>query len=210
MRYIVIVFCCAFGQLGLCAQNVEIRDVFKQMPDTICRYLSTNNKLDMIDFLDSNMEAKVSNSFNGTTTLDVMTNDYLKVTLTPASLLEMRLLPYKPAGATVDGQIICMVTTYGDSIKESVVNFYTTGWKEIKRIKNPLSRDIIKQIVSSDSILSSIGMGVADFCAEARLSSVDNTMKVSFALPQYIEGDKIVTKHMDVLKTLKWDGVSFK
>ena len=39
------------------AQDLMIRDVFKQMPDSLMPYLSQNNRLDFIDFLDANMKA---------------------------------------------------------------------------------------------------------------------------------------------------------
>ena len=44
------------------AQDLKIRDVFKQMPDSLMPYLTGNNRLDFIDFMDSNMKASVTAS----------------------------------------------------------------------------------------------------------------------------------------------------
>ena len=41
------------------AQELKMRDVFKQMPDSLLPYLTQNNRLDFIDFMDSNMVAIV-------------------------------------------------------------------------------------------------------------------------------------------------------
>ena len=53
--------------VALCApaQHLTIRDVFKSMPDSLMPYLSNNNRLDFIDFMDSNMKAEVKNQFGG-------------------------------------------------------------------------------------------------------------------------------------------------
>ena len=48
------------------AQSIQIRDAFRAMPDSLMPYLSKNNRLDFIDFLDSNMKAEVKNALGGT------------------------------------------------------------------------------------------------------------------------------------------------
>ena len=56
-RYLIAALCTlAVGQVS--AQNLKMRDVFKQIPDSLVPYLSQNNRLDFIDFLDSNMKAE--------------------------------------------------------------------------------------------------------------------------------------------------------
>ena len=45
--------------------QTTMRDVFRQMPDSIVPYLTENNRLDFIDFIDSNMKAEVTNAFGG-------------------------------------------------------------------------------------------------------------------------------------------------
>ena len=39
------------------AEGLKMHDVFKQMPDTLLATLSENNRLDMLDFMASNMKA---------------------------------------------------------------------------------------------------------------------------------------------------------
>lgn len=59
-RYLIAALCAlAVGQVS--AQDLKMRDVFKQIPDSLVPYLSQNNRLDFIDFLDSNMKAEVRN-----------------------------------------------------------------------------------------------------------------------------------------------------
>lgn len=60
---VAALFASITGQVS--AQDVTIRDIFKQMPDSLMPYLSQNNRLDFIDFLDSHMKAEVRNTFGG-------------------------------------------------------------------------------------------------------------------------------------------------
>jgi len=107
-----------------------MRDVFKLLPDTIAPYLSQNNRLDCIDFIDSNMKAEVHNSLGGKSELLALTDKYALVKLSDALLVEMRLLD---TTQEVDGsrQIVCVVQTFGTDVRESVVSFYTPEWRRL-------------------------------------------------------------------------------
>ena len=107
----------------------QMKDYFRQMPDKILPLLTTNNRLDMLDFLDSNMKAEVRNIFDGTSELTTLTDEYLFLQLTEASHVEMRLLE---TTEPVDSShtIICIVNTAGVSAQESVVRFYSAQWRQ--------------------------------------------------------------------------------
>ena len=47
-----------------------MRDVFAQMPDSVLPAVTRNNRLDCIDFIDNNLEAKVRNAFDDYVTLE--------------------------------------------------------------------------------------------------------------------------------------------
>ena len=85
-----------------------MRDVIKQMPDTLVPYLKQNALLDFIDFKDSGMKAEVSNDFGGKSQLVELTDDFALLTLNSASQIQMRLLDVKEPVDSAN-QIICMV-----------------------------------------------------------------------------------------------------
>ena len=66
MRRVIVAALLALSASQMSGQRLEIRDVFKQMPDSLMPYLSQNNRLDFIDFLDANMKAEVKNRLGGT------------------------------------------------------------------------------------------------------------------------------------------------
>ena len=110
--------------------SLQMRDVFATLPDSILPTVTRNNRLDCIDFIENNMQAKVRGSFGEYVTLEALTPTYLRFTTSTSAYIEMKLLP------AADSLIICFVSTVvtgADSLqlKDSSVRFYTTGWQPL-------------------------------------------------------------------------------
>ena len=71
------------------AQSVQIRDAFREMPDSLMPYLSKNNRLDFIDFLDSGMKAEVRNQLGGTSQMLSIADDSLSIQMNPLLFCHM-------------------------------------------------------------------------------------------------------------------------
>ncbi len=127
-NYILFLF--LLSAIGVSAQGTTMRDVFRQMPDTIVPYLTANNRLDFIDFIDSQMEAEVTNSFGGKSKMQKLTDRYVMLELSQASSLQMRLLSVETPVDSAN-QIICMVRNYGKDIRESKICFYSLQWRQL-------------------------------------------------------------------------------
>ena len=95
-----------------------MRDVFAAMPDSVLGIMTKNNRLDCIDFIENDMEAKVRNRFDGFSVLKALTVDYLDLQLTPNCRVEMKLLP---AEDTLN--YICVARTYSGPVTETKVAF---------------------------------------------------------------------------------------
>ena len=128
MRKITLLFCLLLA-FELSAQTA-IRDLLKSMPDSVIPYLTENNRLDMIDFMESNMDAVVTNSLGGKSQLLKLTDQYASIKLSEASSVAMRLLD---VSTPVDSlpQILCLIRTYGTDIRESSVAFYSLAWRPL-------------------------------------------------------------------------------
>ncbi len=125
-NYILTLF--LFSAIGAFAQGTTMRDVFRQMPDTIVPYLTANNRLDFIDFVDSHMEAEVTNSLGGKSKMLKLNDRYVMLELSEASSLQMRLLSVEMPVDSAN-QIICMVQNFGNEIRESKICFYSLKWR---------------------------------------------------------------------------------
>lgn len=113
-----------FFSLSLSAQTM--REAFVTMPDSVLSLLTQTNRLDLVDFLEAKMRAKVTNVFDGQTTLDSLTNDYLFMHTTSTGMVEMKLLPINDST-----NVICMVHTVCAEACDSKVHFFTPDWHEL-------------------------------------------------------------------------------
>ena len=107
-------------------QSQNIKDVFINMPDSMCLLLTKNNRADFADFLESNMRAQVKNKFENMSEMKTLTKDYLLLETTSASTLQMKLLPVNDSV-----NVICAVETYNGPASDSHISFYSTDWKDL-------------------------------------------------------------------------------
>ena len=113
------------------AQTLTMRDVFKQMPDTLLPTLSENNRLDMLDFMASNMKAEVTNRLGGKSEMTLLTDSTLSIQMSKALKVDMLLLTPATSADPESEDVICLIETFGtDSLSlESTVRFYTPTWQ---------------------------------------------------------------------------------
>lgn len=118
-----------------CALAAEGRlaALWQQMPDGIVPLLSKTNRLDMIDFCENDMESRVTNVLDGYSTMDTLTSDYLHVTLSPQTTLEMKL----------SGESI--IAVHSAASVSSTITIYNKDWEEIGNIPMPAVQDFLPQ-----------------------------------------------------------------
>ena len=114
-----------------------LRSFFVEMPDTIIPYLTRNNRLDLIDFMDSNMKAEVTNNLGGKTQMTKLTPDTISIQLSEASRIDLYLVRL-PDVAPIDScnQVFMVVRTIGlaQEYTEIEVEFYSCTWRRLPPI----------------------------------------------------------------------------
>src|SRR5574344_957229 len=78
--------CLALMAMHIQAQTPDIREIWKSVPQQVVPYLTENNKLDFLDFMDSKMTAKVHNALNGESEMTTLNRHHL-FSVSPAVLL---------------------------------------------------------------------------------------------------------------------------
>ena len=133
-----------------------LKDVFKQMPDSLMPYLTANNRLDFIDFMDSNMKAEVANTAGGTSEMTALTADSLSIRMSEALRVDMLLLDLDEPVDTIRQVIVFVETFLADSVYgESVCKTFTVDWQPVtsdipfneaqrKRLKSLNLQNILK------------------------------------------------------------------
>lgn len=163
-------------------QAQTMKEVFIDMPDSLCILLTKNNRADFADFLESNMRAQVKNKFDKVSEMKVLTKDYLLLETTSSSTLQMKLLPVSDSV-----KVVCVIETYKGPAADSRIFFYSTEWEELP-IKDYLFEPNFKSfLLSADSIdverreiaLAKVDMNLmkADLSPDAyTLSFLDTTL----------------------------------
>lgn len=121
--------------------GIVMKDIFREMPDSLMPYLSHNNRLDLIDFFDSGMKAEVTNEFDGHSQLTMLTADSLSLQLSAALRVDMLLLKSEGLPADSATHVVCVLSTYGvDPVaRQTVVRYYSPRWQPYTVANAPIS-----------------------------------------------------------------------
>lgn len=145
-KYIAVFILSWFVCMATSAQTAK--ELFRAMPDSILPLLTTNNRADCTDFMDSKMKAEVVNAFKEKTVMTDMTADFIALNLSESSTWQMKILPLKNGT-----KIICIVNTAFGPVADSRINFYTTTWQPCNTadfITLPTADDFFKKPATTD------------------------------------------------------------
>ena len=122
-----------FTTLGLHAQTKPtMATLFKAMPDSIMPYLSQNNRLDMIDFMEAKMKAEVTNLLSGRSTMTALTDDSLSISMNDVLTVDMHAIE---TSEPVDSSnvVIYLQRTYriDGQQAEVIVDVYSATWRHL-------------------------------------------------------------------------------
>ena len=132
-KFVLAYLLMLFASVGS-AQEPTLRDVFRQIPDSLMPSLSQNNRLDFIDFMDSNMKASVRNLLGGMSEMTALTDDSLSVRMSDAMRIDMLLLTLDEPVDTIRQVVVFAESFLTDSVyQETELKFYTPDWQLITR-----------------------------------------------------------------------------
>ena len=109
-----------------------IAELFKMMPDSLMPYLTKNNRLDMIDFMEAKMKAEVTNQLGCKSEMKRLIADTLTIQMSESMLTDLFLISTDEVYDSCM-QVICMKKTYliSDEPVQSVASFYTLKWRPL-------------------------------------------------------------------------------
>ena len=183
-----------------------MREVWIDMPDSITMYLTKSMRTELADYVDMKVSAATKNAIGDTVRIDTLTSDYIAITLSESSKLEMKLLPR-------DGSnIICMVRTYYGTAAESIISFWQLDWQQLPDISMPALENI-ELIKKPDSLsvteFNKIKAMISPKMIEMRLSPDDNSLLLSYSVPDVNKEDSELIKSILVQKKINWNGEIF-
>lgn len=158
-----------------------VADVFREMPDSLLPSLTKNNRLDLLDFIASKMEADVKNKFDEHVRLPLMTDNYLRLELSGSSTVELRLLP---VATPVDSSdvVVCMVESVGGDNGESAVEIYSHKWKRLRTVALPQVPLALPDTMSAER-KSELSLLAEGRLTKAALSPTDDKLTLTASMP---------------------------
>ena len=133
MKKAIIAILLGIAPLSCFAQKQDMASLFKAMPDSLMPYLSKNNRLDMIDFMEAHMKAEITNLLDGRSEMTALTADSLSLRLSDVLRVDMKLQKIEEPVDSSD-VIVCVWRTY--TLKENqtacIADTYTAAWRLLK------------------------------------------------------------------------------
>ena len=198
MRKLLISIMFLFGGALTMVSAQDMRAIFLNAPDDIFPLLSGNDRADLVDYIEAGMTAKVTNRFDGTSVLQELEADYLKLATTASSDVQLKLLPFQ------NDTVICMVKTVRAEAADSRIRFYDKEW-------NLLDGERMFRFPSIAEFFTSAVNELVNKCdiylVSLTLSATDNTLAAEYTMPDYmsVEDSKKVKPLLRKL-VYRWNG----
>ncbi len=186
------------------ASAQSLRELFVKMPVNLLPLLKGNDRLDLLDLYDAKLDIKVTNRLDGKSSLKELTRDYLLLSLSPSSSMQIKMLP-SHNGDT----LLCVVNTVTAEAADSRIRLYAKDWQ-------PVNEAFFTPPAISDFFTPSDSVGelldLADiYLVELKLSPDDNTLVAEYTLPRYMSKDEAERVLPSLHKIVYvWDGKEFR
>lgn len=194
----------------LCLGSVNaqsVRQMWVDMPDSLCRYLDKNHRLELVELKEMGIKAEVKNLLNGQSLLDTLTADYLAVEPSKAMTMQLRRLP------SASDSIFCLLTTWNGPARYSRLDFYGSGWQHL------YSQDF-DEFSPKDFIVHPDTMSIERYnellkvpdpvLLSATLSPTDNSLELGLSLDLATKEEKAALEPLLSKRKLNWDLKIFK
>jgi hypothetical protein len=135
MKKVLLVLLTLCFSMGSRAQEKTMAELFKVMPDSLLPYLTTNNRLDMLDFMEANMKAEVTNLLDGKSEMTALAPDSLSIRMNSVLRIDMKVARVaEPVDSNT--QIIRVIRTYtlNENQTERIVDVYSSVWRKLSSV----------------------------------------------------------------------------
>lgn len=164
----------------------EAKKVFINMPDSLSPLLTSVNRADLIDFLESKMKAQVENRFGNKSEMTNLSKDYISIRMTPQTTWQMKLLALNDTT-----NVICTVSTACAPVCDSSIQFYTTDWSPLpteRFITMPVMDDFF---ITPDSIVGyeydRVRSHADMLLMRVDLNKTNDDLTVTLTTPEYMD-----------------------
>ncbi len=188
----------------------DMHNLVRTMPDSILPLLTRNNRLDFLDFIDSNMKAELTNRLGGKSEMTIISKDYTNIRLSNHSDVSIKLLLHGT------DSIICLIRTYSAKASDSSISFFTTNWEPLSAenlITLPQSSDFLSfpdSLSAEERIRISGKIDIPFIKATLSKDNTDITFTLTSPLQMSEDNLKIVKPYIKEAITRRWNNTKFE
>ena len=186
--------------------NMKMGDVFAAMPDSLIPYLSSNNRLDLVDFANANMKAEVNNAFDESTVLDQLTDNYMKLRLNGKVSVEMRLRKVDSLLTDSSSFEVFVVTTYRSAESQhSKIERFTAKWMPLPydlHLDKRVGEMVERKPQTTDEEWQMVVAAMDNVSVVAGLSSDSDSLSLSPSFSMLTTDEKTILNDKITLKIL--------
>lgn len=194
------------------ADTISLRRAFIDFPSPALDLLTRSMRLDMLDYYEADSIYRAKNALEGLSSLDTVATDYLRLRITPASTLQLKLLPLKKGG-----EIVMAIYTAGGEgqAADSEIRFYDASLTELPRdrhMKYPRLKDFFSIPKGSETTQKEIDSMVPFPTVEFTAFPGETSLKAVLTVGEYINQDdyNILKLFLKPDIRLEWNGRKFE
>lgn len=189
--------------LSLHSNPQSAKDVFLSMPESTFLYLTSFNRMNLLNSYSINpMQASILNAFGDTITLKNLTKNYLLLKIQNASL-QLIILPM-----INKSKIYCIIYTICELACDSFIEFYSVSWEQLQT--NLFIKPIIKSYFIDENFNNtSLDISFIQFIYNPKtllLQQIYNVTNLSLGIEDQQQKQNFLKKNT---KTYKWNGFQF-
>lgn len=190
----------------------SLRELWVEMPDSLLPILNKNLRTELVELKDMGVKSEVKNLLDEDCVMDTITSNYLQLTTSKASSLQMKLLPQASGDS-----LLCVVKTFSAPEKESEVRFYDQGWQELdaKACLDATVASVDAYFKAKPDTMTEERYQEMKSMIEPRmfyseLSPDENMIIFHLSTPLVFKEDKTQLQALIVQRKFNWDGRMFK
>lgn len=183
----------AAASVALSSGAKPLKDLWVDMPDSLLPYLNKSMRTELVDLFAMQVKANVTNQLGGECVMDTLTHDFVQVSLSEASVLQMKMVPQMSGDS-----ILCVVKTLRAPEPESEVMLYNQHWQPLDMshafdgcsLQELQQQLMAKPDTMTESHYQELKAYVEPKMLHAQLSPNDNTLTLGLSLPLVANEDK--------------------
>lgn len=193
MNTLFIAFMLTMGCSFVSAQSM--RDIWINMPDKLLPYLNKSLRTELADYVAIKANPSIQNLLGDTTSIEKLTDDYLKVNLNEGTTLQVKKL---------DNNTIAVVKSWNNASSDSDLKLYSIDWSTRKENNADVALEIEKPDTMLASTYSDLKWLISPYFIILTLSEKENSMKVDYAFPLLGRKDDERVRPIVKTKFLRW------